>query len=46
MAQHVDEKVAVGAHTVDAGARQRVGEQSRRLTAHQRYETTLASMGS
>ncbi len=30
MAQHVDEKVAVGAHAVNAGAGQRVGQQRRR----------------
>ena len=30
MAQHVDEQVAVGAHAVNAGAGQRVGQQRRR----------------
>ncbi len=41
MAQHVDEKVAVGANPVNAGAGQRVGENARGLTADRRVGDDL-----
>ncbi len=46
MAQHVDQKVAVGAHAVNAGAGQRVGQHAGGLRRVGAYEMTLASIGS
>ena len=41
VAQHIDEEVAVGAHAVDAGARQRVGQHACGLTADRRVRDDL-----